>query len=207
RLRLDRVAAAGFANLRCEWSPGCPQWLDLKSDPEIAFKMEEKAARATWAELHPGARRPDFLAQPCCSQFVASREVIRRVPLAEWERYRKWLIETSLSDNLAGRVWEYTWQWVFSGKSVLCPSAEACYCENYGVCFGEDGKGYETWTKLRDGKKSMREQMDEEEKLRAEEQGWGNRKELIRLIESADREQRAIVEEAIKRGDEVKNAL
>ena len=210
RLRLGRVVSGGgggggggggFVNLRCEWEPGCPAWLDLQSDPEIAFKKEEKAARASWRELHPVDPRPDVLAQPCCAQFAVSRERIRAVPLAEWERYRAWVVETSLSDDLAGRVWEYTWQWVLAGTSVLCPSVEACYCENYGVCFGE-GKGYERWVELREGKKRVEEQL-REEKMRAEEEGWGEREELEKWLELAEAEGKALVEEAIKRGDEM----
>ena len=199
RLRLGRIVggSGGFVNLRCEWEPGCPAWLDLQSDPEIAFKKEEKAARASWRELHPADPRPDVLAQPCCAQFAVSRERIRAVPLAEWERYRAWVVETSLSDDLAGRVWEYTWQWVLAGTSVLCPSVEACYCENYRVCFGEEeGKGYERWVELREGRKRVEEQLQEEE-------GWGEREELEKWLELAEAEGKALVEEAIKRGDEL----
>lgn len=209
RLRLGRIASGGgggggFVNLRCEWEPGCPAWLDLQSDPKIAFKSEEKAARASWRELHPADPRPDVLAQPCCAQFAVSRERIRAVPLAEWERYRAWMVETSLSDDLAGRVWEYTWQWVLAGTNVLCPGVEACYCDNYGVCFGEgEGKGYERWVELREGRKRVEEQLQEEEKMRAEEEGWGEREELEKWLKLAEAEGKALVEEAIKRGDEM----
>ena len=87
---------------------------------------------------------------------------------------------------------------------MLCPSVEACYCENYGVCFGEgEGKGYERWVELREGKKRVEEQLREEEKLRAEEEGWGEREELEKWLELAEAEGKALVEEAIKRGDEM----
>ena len=54
-------------------------------------------------------------------------------------------METELGDEVAGRVWEYVWQWLWTGEGEVCPVEHVCYCEAYGVCFGTEGEGYQEW--------------------------------------------------------------
>lgn len=32
------------------------------------------------------------------------------------------------------------WQFVFTGHNVVCPLENICYCDGFGVCFGDDDK-------------------------------------------------------------------
>jgi hypothetical protein len=136
RLSAERVQREGFMNMRCSWDPGCPSWMHPGNVEEDVNKQEEVMLARSWSELFPLDPIPNVLAQPCCAQFALSRERIRALPLARFEFYRDWLLRTSLSDYISGRVWEYVWQFIFTGKQTVCPAEHLCYCDGFGLCFG-----------------------------------------------------------------------
>lgn len=138
RLSSERVQREGFMNLRCHWDPGCPSWMHPGTIEEDVNKQEESMLAKSWSELFPLDPIPNVLAQPCCAQFAISKDRIRSLPLSRYVFYRDWLLRTNLSDYISGRVWEYIWQFVFTGKQVVCPLEHVCYCDGFGVCFGGD---------------------------------------------------------------------
>ncbi|KAK3315989.1 hypothetical protein B0H66DRAFT_534252 [Apodospora peruviana] len=157
--RLDRsfVLEGGYFNLRCDREPGCHPAPRLNFTQPFDRNEEDReldAMRLVWQELHPDDELPDVLAQPCCSQFAASRERIKAVPLARWVHFRDWVLQTEMKSWLLGRVWEYTWQFVLSRDhgAVWCPSEADCYCYGYGVCFGSS-----EWEEL----KAMEKEVDQ----------------------------------------------
>jgi hypothetical protein len=93
--------------------------------------------RASWAQLHPGEPLPAELAQPCYSQFAASREHIHGAPLERWVHFSDWVLHTPLNDYFSGRVWEHTWQYLLAGYHVTkwCPTERDCLCYGYNVYF------------------------------------------------------------------------
>ena len=133
----ERVTRDGYMNLRCHWEPGCPEWVHPGAIESDAYKQEEIILANSWAELFPNEKIPTVLAQPCCGQFAVSRERIRAIPRQRFIGLRDWLLKTPLSDFLSGRVFEYTWQYIFTASPVHCPSMSACYCDGYGLCFGD----------------------------------------------------------------------
>jgi hypothetical protein len=143
-----RVLREGYMNLRCQWYPGCPAWLHPGAQEEDEEKKEEKHVAKAWGEIFPGKPRPETLAQPCCSQFAVSKDRIRAVPLAEYERLRQWVLRTSLGNNMSGRVFEYLWQYLFTGQHALCPEIHTCYCDGYGACFADE-HDFQGWFKMR----------------------------------------------------------
>ncbi|KAG4025738.1 hypothetical protein MFRU_051g00030 [Monilinia fructicola] len=136
RLSSERVVREGYMNLRCHWHPGCPDWMHPGTVEEDGNKQEQTIMARAWMELFPLEPVPNVLAQPCCAQFAVSKDRIRALPLARYIFYRDWLLRTGLSDFISGRVWEYIWQFVFSGQTTLCPKEHICYCDGYGICFG-----------------------------------------------------------------------
>lgn len=136
RLNPERVIREGYMNMRCVWAPGCPDWVHPGRVEFDEYKQEENVIVQSWSELFPNDPVPEVLAQPCCSQFAVSREQIRAVPLSRYVLYRDWLLQTDLSDYISGRVWEYLWQVVFTGKNVFCPKTHVCLCDGFGICFG-----------------------------------------------------------------------
>ncbi|KAI9817782.1 MAG: hypothetical protein M1827_000901 [Pycnora praestabilis] len=136
QLSNERVMREGYVNLRCHWSPGCPEWLHPASLEANVGKQEEPLVARAWSEIFPNEPIPETLGQPCCAQFALSRDRVRSIPLNQYTQYRDWLLRTTLTDYVSGRVFEYAWQFVFTGNTILCPAMHICYCDGFGVCFG-----------------------------------------------------------------------
>ena len=182
------VARVGYFNSRCHEEPGCPDWLHLdrpKAELDPGRKMEEEYfTPPVWKELHGSAPVPSAISQPCCAQFMVSRERIRAHPRTEYIRYREWVTNTNLTDEMAGRIMEYTWQYIWTGEAEVCPQMNRCYCDGYGVCFG--GKApFDEWFAMRD-------------LLRASPDGTAESRTLSEKLEKLKRE-------AFERGMDPKN--
>lgn len=141
-LNSEKAVRDGYMNLRCHHEPGCPDYLHPrnpgKTDSDHVMRPEEEIFGTAWLELFPDVTDPPIVvSQPCCGQFAVTRERIRTEPLERYVYFRKWLIDTPLDDSLGGRVWEHVWQYVFAGVYEFCPKEHVCYCDGYGVCFGE----------------------------------------------------------------------
>lgn len=165
RLSSEHVVRQGYVNMRCKWEPGCPEWLHPTNKQESLTRQEEMMLSKSWAELFPFEALPPFLAQACCAQFALSKERILSIPLSRFIYYRDWVLTTPLSDYVSGRIWEYSWHFLFTGHTNYCPMEHDCYCETYGICF--DGQGsYEDFQKLRHQKEAMESELEVSNKIR-----------------------------------------
>jgi hypothetical protein len=118
------------------WVIGCPGEL-LPLTPEKASTPTSGYYAAAFREFFPGVKVPDRVGVSCCAQFAVSRTKVRERPKKDYERYRRWLIDTNLTDYESGRVMEYTWHQIFGQDPVHCPDARSCYCDTFGYC--DDG--------------------------------------------------------------------
>lgn len=143
----------GYVNLRCSWILGCPAEIRPLHHGNNGPATEKDYAQG-FQELFPGADVPELVAVGCCAQFAVTREKLRERPRADYERYRRWLLDTPLSDDISGRIMEYSWHsreqlaiWFVSRISMLttltvifgrppvhCPDAGTCYCRTFGYC-------------------------------------------------------------------------
>ena len=146
-LKLEHVIKQGYFNMRCSWSPGCPRWLRPNPVQEVLVKQEEAVLTESWQELFPQHPVPETLAQACCAQFAVSAETIRSIAKSRYIYYRDWLMKTPLNDYVSGRIWEYTWQYLFATRAVACPPEHVCYCDGFGVCF-EGSAAYNFYERL-----------------------------------------------------------
>ncbi|MCJ1409237.1 hypothetical protein MMC19_003315 [Ptychographa xylographoides] len=153
RLNSDRVARLGYMNLRCAWDPGCPEWLHPYEPAELLGKQEQGLLAKSWSELFPFDPLPRVLGQPCCAQFAVSKERVLSIPQGRFVFYRDWLLRTPVTDYFSGRLWEFVWQYVFTGQEVCCPPEHACYCDGFGLCFGSKVQ-YEEYLTLRQTKEN-----------------------------------------------------
>jgi hypothetical protein len=216
RLSRPHVWREGFVNMRCSWYPGCPDWMHPGVTEENVSKQEEVHLAKSWSELFPLDKLPPVLAQPCCGQFALSRERIQAQPHVQYVSYREWLFSTELPDFLSGRIWEYVWQFVFTGENIYCPQEHRCFCEQFGICFGSE-ENYNDFVALRnelsareadlrewnDKKKAIEEakedgRLDEVKQLKKPESGQDREflKEIERLRPVVDR----LKQEATERG-------
>ncbi len=160
RLNNAHVIRNGYMNMRCHWGPGCPEWLHPVSTQELLGKQEEKVLSKCWSELFPLEPMPTFLAQPCCAQFALSKERLLAIPLGRYVFYRDWILRTPLSDYISGRIWEYSWQFVFTGQNVYCPAEHTCYCDGFGICFGGKAR-YKDFLELRNTKQGFESELED----------------------------------------------
>ena len=130
------LSGKGYVNMRCDSSPGCPEWLHPGVKEEALAKQEQSVLTQSWHELFPHDPLPQALGQACCAQFALSKERILSIPRSRYVYYRDWIMRTPLSDYVSGRIWEYTWQYLFTGQGVFCPTVPVCHCDGFGVCFG-----------------------------------------------------------------------
>lgn len=209
RLRDERVARVGYMPARCNHDPGCPDWIHMDR-PEIDYEPVKKPeepmfTKQIWRELHPGAPIPPALSQPCCAQFALSRDRVRQIPRAKFIWYRDWLTNTKLDDAWSGRVFEYMWQYIFTGYTEYCPAMNTCYCDGYGICFGGVHKleEFEAIVKQRDEKQSeldklkdgLGKNVDIHERLRELQKEIDERNQVIEKLR----------QEAYARGEDLKN--
>ncbi|KAK4508796.1 hypothetical protein PRZ48_002535 [Zasmidium cellare] len=132
-LNLDFVRRNGYVNMRCQWEPGCPDWVQpLRSadseDPENLERRMPEGWRALFGE---DSEVPNVIATPCCAQFAVSREQVLKRSLEEYEWYHQWLMATEMSDGLSGRIFEYLWHVIFGMNPVYCPDVAQCYRDVY----------------------------------------------------------------------------
>jgi hypothetical protein len=206
RLNDAHVARKGYFNSRCHHDPGCPDWLHVdrpKAEWDLIKKNEERYFTSkVWRELHPFAPLPTAISQPCCAQFAVSRERIRAQPRSEYIRYRDWLLWTNLQDEISGRIMEYTWQYIFTGQSELCPPQHECYCDGYGICYGGEAE-LENWLHIL----KQREILDEDVQLLTDSNRGGSVEAAMKRTRSSElnNELNRLTDEAIKRGKDPKS--
>ena len=158
RLRGDYVMEEGYVNLRCSWAPGCPRGLHMQNMRQVLEKQEEVVLSRCWNELFPLDPPPTFLGQPCCAQFALSRDRIWSKPLSQYVYYRDWILTTPLNDYFSGRIWEYSWHYVFTGNHTHCPAEQVCHCEAFGICF-KGGFTYQDLNNIRQKKQAFEKEL------------------------------------------------
>ncbi|KAF2095613.1 hypothetical protein NA57DRAFT_79331 [Rhizodiscina lignyota] len=187
RLSNARVMREGYMNLRCQWDPGCPHWLHPKSDDFHLKKQEQIFIAKAWGELFPFELMPTALSAPCCAQFAVSRDAIRALPISRYVWFRDWIMRTELSNYMAGRVFEYIWQYIFTGVHEVCPSQHVCYCDGYGVCFAGE-RAFQRWFEMRWRMNEKKKDLDKWREMNVEYEEAKNNGTLESMKE-ADRPQ------------------
>ncbi|KAL9576498.1 MAG: hypothetical protein Q9212_007050, partial [Teloschistes hypoglaucus] len=112
-LRLPYIQRNGYANLRCNWNPGC----------EYKHRKNEHVNKEVWKEVFAGASKslfsgggeeaPDEVGAACCAQFAVSRDRVLERPKSDYEAFRQWVVDTDKSDAQSGRVLEFLWHVIF----------------------------------------------------------------------------------------------
>ncbi|KAJ0421108.1 hypothetical protein BJY00DRAFT_111689 [Aspergillus carlsbadensis] len=134
-LQIDFVQQNGYANLRCQETPGCPDEIRPARNPPRPGKNVEKIYPDAWRALFLNDNVPEVIGVPCCSQFAVSREQVLKRPLSDYQRYYNWVLTNDLPDDMTSRVMEYTWHIIFGQEAVYCPDVFQCYQDVYGNPF------------------------------------------------------------------------
>ncbi|KAI9368115.1 hypothetical protein BJX61DRAFT_240919 [Aspergillus egyptiacus] len=132
--QLPYLEKQGYVNLRCAWVLGCPEEIHPLTDTHREAVHAGEYFKKGFMELFPGEEVPEAVGVSCCAQFGVTSWKIRERPKSDYERYRKWLMYTDLTDDLSGRIMEYSWHMIFGKDAIHCPSAGECYCKVFGLC-------------------------------------------------------------------------
>jgi hypothetical protein len=152
------VARVGYFNTRCHHEPGCP----IGYVSTALKKSSISIVRWKRDTLLPKSGMNSTLGFRCPRQFLSlavhnsllARDRVRQQPRSEYIRYRDWLLNTRLDDIMSGRVMEYSWQYLFTGKPELCPEMHVCYCDGYGICFGGPAE-FQNWFNIREESRNL----------------------------------------------------
>lgn len=110
-LQLPYVDEEGYVNMRCTWLLGCPSEIHPAgySSKTDGVAETNEAYPEVMKVLLPGTPVPEAVGVHCGAQFAVSKKMILQRPLSDYQKIRDWLWETSLPDNVSGRVLEYMW--------------------------------------------------------------------------------------------------
>ncbi|KAK8167990.1 hypothetical protein BKA80DRAFT_265748 [Phyllosticta citrichinensis] len=118
-LRTEFVQEAGFANLRCALTPGCPAEVQPFRQNTPENQIYERNMSVVWDVFFPSTPCPAIIAAPCCAQFAVSSNQIMARPIEDYLMYRQWLMDTEMDDENSGRVFEYLWHIIFGRDPIL----------------------------------------------------------------------------------------
>ena len=138
QLQLPFVQSNGYVNLRCNWNPGCTLrhapndhitrevWHDVFSETSTSAANSSSRSVVTdyTSPADPEAAekakysRPPSVNAACCAQFAVSRDQVRKRPVEDYMRFRRWVMETDKTDAQSGRVMEYLWHIIFGKNAV-----------------------------------------------------------------------------------------
>ncbi|KXG51469.1 Protein of unknown function DUF3431 [Penicillium griseofulvum] len=135
RLQLDYLRQVGYLNLRCQWSPGCPD--EVQPFRQMAGRTTELAFAGAWIRIFNNTNVPEIVATPCCAQFAVTKEQVLQRPRSDYESYHHWLMTTELDDDTSGRVFEYLWHIIFGQDPVFCPEITQCFKDVYAMDYKE----------------------------------------------------------------------
>ena len=122
-LRIPFIQKNGYANLRCNWNPGCLEAHrhNAHVTPEVWSDVFAGTSTEAKGLGHPGsdaAQAPTLVGAACCAQFAVSRDQVLVRPLSDYERFREWIVDTEKSDAKSGRVLEFLWHVIFGKDAV-----------------------------------------------------------------------------------------
>lgn len=128
-LRLPFVQQNGYANLRCNWAPGCkvshrknkhvtPEiWDALFFNASYSSSSSSLTAGNGTTSIRASAA-PALVGAACCAQFAVSSKQVRKRPRSDYVQFREWVLQTELNDARSGRVMEFLWHIVFGKDAV-----------------------------------------------------------------------------------------
>ncbi|KAJ5833915.1 hypothetical protein N7474_002226 [Penicillium riverlandense] len=131
-LQTSFIQENGFANLRCQQTPGCPVELQPFRKQARSGNEAEKYYAQAWEELFNNTDVPEKIGAACCSQFAVSRDQVLKRSLSEYQRMYDWVLNTELPDQTVATIMEYSWHIIFGQEPVYCPNVFQCYADVYG---------------------------------------------------------------------------
>ncbi len=115
-LQTSFVQENGYANLRCNWNPGC--WEKHRKNEHVTPEVWREIFSGTSTNRSASHDTPPQIGAACCAQFAVSRSQVIKRPLSDFEHFRQWIIDTDMTDAKSGRVFEFLWHVIFGMRAV-----------------------------------------------------------------------------------------
>ena len=121
KFQLPYLAREGYVNLRCAWVLGCPSEIRPFGEDAIAQQQAQQQSHAGHYYLKAfkeifgdDVEVPSQVGVSCCAQFALTREKVMELGKDVFVKLRVWLEKTELTDDISGRVLEYSWhsKWI-----------------------------------------------------------------------------------------------
>ena len=136
-LRFPYVEERGYVNLRCSRQSGCDP---PAVQPRRRFKSSQDDSwqsrlPQSWLELFgPPSKYPGTVAVASGGQFVVAKWQVLERGKGEYEHFRRWLQQTTMSDTDVFETIETLWHVIFGRSAVHCPDEYTCSCEQFDRC-------------------------------------------------------------------------
>ena len=115
-LQTSFVQQNGYANLRCNWNPGCIE--KHRKNRFVTPEVWREVFNGTSTDKGAGQDAPRQVGAACCAQFAVSRSRVLERPLSDFVHFRQWIIDTDKTDYTSGRVFEYLWHVIFGMEAL-----------------------------------------------------------------------------------------
>lgn len=115
-LQVPFVKENGYANLRCNWNPGCLE--KHREHTHVTVEVWQNIFSVTSMNKSGSHEAPSQVGAACCAQFAVSRSRVIERPLRDFEHFREWIIDTDMTDAKSGRVLELLWHVIFGIQAV-----------------------------------------------------------------------------------------
>lgn len=76
---------------------------------------------------------PPRIAAPCCAEFIASRDAVRRQPKEFYAAALEWIAATELGSKAIAISVEFVWHLIFQPEPWLVVAQRECLCALYGL--------------------------------------------------------------------------
>ena len=123
-MKLSALDAEGYIPLRCDWYPSCPREIRpvahdaIVWGPGVHRQDAEDGIVEAWPIFFPEVEIPPTISSQCCAQFAVTDDRIRSRSLETYTMMREWLLNTTLIDDVSGRVLEKLWAYIFTNEPV-----------------------------------------------------------------------------------------
>lgn len=123
-IRMPALDSAGYVPLRCDWYPSCPAEIRpvthdaIVWGPGVHRQDAEDGIVDAWPIFFPGIPLPETIASQCCAQFAVTDAAIQSRPKEMYMTMREWVLNTTLIDDVSGRVLEKLWAYIFTDEAV-----------------------------------------------------------------------------------------
>jgi hypothetical protein len=94
-------------------------WYFTQGINETFHRDTYNVLKTYWAQIFKDALPlPKSLHHYSCAQFQVNKFLIQQIPITFYEHLYEWLMSTNLENYQSSRIFEHTWHYIFTKKSI-----------------------------------------------------------------------------------------